>query len=201
MRQRTGADGRFGMSNPTRKYVWMVAVALICIAGLFAWRFAPSAVRWGRAGVIVRRPNRVPPTNAVGSQPRNIAPFATVTVSSEDTTRGQNAAGVADGRPDASEWSSAGEGAGAWITLTWDRPATISEIDLYDRPDPIDNVLSGTLAFEDGSAIVVHALPATGAPERVIFAPKTIHSVTYRIDQAQGQNAGLGEIMIIGTLN
>jgi hypothetical protein len=25
--------------------------------------------------------------------------------------------------------------------------------------------------------------------------------VTFRIDQAQGRNAGLGEIMVIGTLN
>jgi hypothetical protein len=189
------------MSDTARNYVWLVALALICIAGLFVWRFAPAAVRWGRAGVIVRRPSKVTLTRAAERQPRNIAPLATVTVSSEDTTRGQTGAGVADGQPDASEWSSAGEGAGAWITLTWDRPATVSEIDLYDRPDPFDNVLSGTLTFEDGSVIVVHALPATGAPERVIFAPKSIHSVTFRIDQAQGRNAGLDEIMVIGTLN
>ena len=189
------------MSNPVRKSVWLVAAALVCIAGLFAWRFAPSALRWGRAGVIIRHPNKVSPTKAGDRLARNIAPLATVTVSSEDTSRGQTGAGVADGQPDASEWSSAGEGAGAWITLTWDLPATVSEIDLYDRPDPVDNVLSGTLTFEDGSVIVVHALPAGGAPERVIFAPKAIHSVTFRIDQAQGRNAGLGEIMVIGTLN
>jgi hypothetical protein len=108
---------------------------------------------------------------------------------------------VADGLPDASEWATAGEGAGAWITLTWDQPATVSEIDLYDRPDPVENVLSGTLTFEDGTVIVVHALPAEGAPERVVFPPKTIRSVTFRIDRAQGRNAGLGEIMVIGTLN
>jgi hypothetical protein len=189
------------MSNPVRSYVWMVVAVLLCIAGVFALHFAPKAVRWGRAGVIIRRPDKAALTPVVDRHLRNIAPLATVTVSSEDTSRGQTGEGVADGQPDASQWSSAGEGAGAWITLTWDHPATVSEIDLYDRPDPIDNVLGGTLTFDDGTMIGVHALPASGAPERVAFPPKTIHSVTFRIDQAQGRNAGLDEIMVIGTLN
>jgi len=189
------------MSNSVRNYGWLVAVALLGIAGVLALRFAPSVLRLGRAGVIIRRPNTVPLTKVGDRNLRNIAPLATVTVSSEDTTRGQTGEGVADGQPDASEWSTAGEGAGAWITLTWDHPATVTEIDLYDRPDPVDNVLSGTLTFDDGSVIVVRALPAGGTPERVTFPPKTIRSVTFRIDQAQGRNAGLGEIMVIGTLN
>ena len=192
------------MSGSGRNYIWLVAGVLVCIAGVLAVHFAPKAVRWGRAGVIVRRPNKAPLTplaRAGERQPRNIAPLATVTVSSEDASRGQTSAGVADGLPDASDWTTAGEGAGAWITLTWDQPATVSEIDLYDRPDPVEKVLSGTLTFEDGSVIVVHALPAGGAPERVVFPPKTIHSVTFRIEQAQGRNAGLGEIMVIGTVN
>ena len=189
------------MSGSGRNYVWLVAGVLVCIAGVMIFHFAPKALRWGRAGVIVRRPNKVPLTRAAERQPRNIAPLATVTVSSEDASRGQTGAGVADGLPDASDWTTAGEGAGAWITLTWDQPATVSEIDLYDRPDPVENVLLGTLTFEDGSVIVVHALPAEGAPQRVVFPPKTIHSVTFRIDRAQGRNAGLGEIMVIGTLN
>ena len=189
------------MSKSVRSYVLLVAVALVCIAGVLAVRFAPTAFRLGRGGVVVRHPNAVALTNVGDHQMRNIAPLATVTVSSEDTTRRQTGEGVADGQPDANEWSSAGEGAGAWITLTWDHAAIVTEIDLYDRPDPVDNVLSGTLTFDDGSVLVVHALPAGGAPERVRFTPKTIHSVTFRIDQAQGRNAGLGEIMVIGTLN
>jgi hypothetical protein len=189
------------MSNSIRNYVWLVALALLCVAGLLALRFAPSALRWGRQGVIIRRPNTVPLTKAGDRHLRNIAPLATVTVSSEGTARGQTGEGVADGQPDASEWSSAGEGAGAWITLTWEHPATVTEIDLYDRPSLVDNVLSGTLTLDDGSVIAVRALPAGGTPERVTFPPKTIRSVTFRIDQAQGRNAGLGEIMVIGTLN
>jgi hypothetical protein len=189
------------MFGTVRNYVWMVAVALVCIAGLLGLRFAPSVFRLGRAGVVIRRPNPVSATQAGDRRQRNLAPLATVTVSSEDSSRGQSGEGVADGRPDTNEWSTAGEGVGAWITLAWDRPATVTEIDLYDRPNPLDNVLSGTLTFDDGSVIVVHALPASGGPERVMFAPKTIRSVTFRIDQAQGRNAGLDEIMVIGTLN
>ncbi len=189
------------MSSSARNYIWLVAGVLVCIAGVLTLHFAPEALRWGRAGVIVRRPNQVRLTRAAGRLPRNIAPLATVTVSSEDASRGQTSAGVADGLPDASDWTTAGEGAGAWITLTWDQPATVSEVDLYDRPDSVEKVLSGTLTFEDGSVIVVHALPAGGAPERVLFPPKTIHSVTFRIEQAQGRNAGLSEIMVMGTLN
>jgi hypothetical protein len=189
------------VSSTVRNYVWMVAVALACIAGLLAVRFVPSALRFRRAGVVIRRPNRVPVAQVGDRHPRNIAPLATVTVSSEDSARGQSGEGVADGRPDTNEWSTAGEGAGAWITLTWDHPATVTEIDLYDRPSPLDNVLGGTLSFDDGSVIVVRSLPAGGGPERVIFAPKTIRSVTFRIDQAQGRNAGLDEIMVFGTLN
>ena len=202
MRLRAGtATGGAAMSNSVRNYVWLVVGALVCIAGVLVFHFAPKALRWGRAGVIVRRPNPKPLTKASDRQLRNIAPLATVTVSSADTARGQTGEGVADGQPDAREWASAGEGEGAWITLTWDYPATVSEIDLYDRPDPVENVLRGTLTFEDGSVIVVHALPAAGGPARVIFAPKTIHSVTFRIDRAQGRNAGLDEIMVMGTLN
>ena len=187
------------MSSSARHYVW-VAVILTCIAGVIGLRFAPTALRMGH-GVIVRRPNPSAFTPAGDHHQRNIAPFATVTVSSEDTARGQTGEGVADGRPDGSEWSSAGEGAGAWITLTWDRSAIVTEIDLYDRASPNENVLSGTLSFDDGTVILVRALPAGGAPERVVFAPKTIHTLTFRIDQAQGRNAGLDEIMVIGTMN
>ena len=43
--------------------------------------------------------------------------------------------------------------------------------------------------------------PRVWRPERVVFAPKIIRSVTFRIDRAQGTNAGLDETMVIGTLN
>jgi hypothetical protein len=57
------------------------------------------------------------------------------------------------------------------------------------------------LTFDDGSTIRVDSLPPGGAPQRIRFPAKTVHSVVFRIDQAQGINAGLAEIMVLGTLN
>src|ERR1017187_6431449 len=106
MRLRAGtATGGAAMSNSVRNYVWLVVGALVCIAGVLVFHFAPKALRWGRAGVIVRRPNPKPLTKASDRQLRNIAPLATVTVSSADTARGQTGEGVADGQPDARGWA------------------------------------------------------------------------------------------------
>jgi hypothetical protein len=69
------------MSGSGRNYIWLVIGLLVCIGGVLILRYAPKAVRWGRAGVIVRRPNKAPLTRAAERQPRNIAPLATVTVS------------------------------------------------------------------------------------------------------------------------
>jgi hypothetical protein len=107
---------------------------------------------------------------------------------------------VADGVIDRNDWVALGETSGAWIKLDWNRPATIHEIDLYDLPDPDDNVLSGMLTFDDGSTLAVEALPSTGAPRRVTFPAKVVSSVIFRIDQAHGPVAGLAEIIVIGTL-
>jgi hypothetical protein len=42
------------------------------------------------------------------------------------------------------------EMAGSWIKLSWDRPASVTEVALCDRPNQLDNVLGGTLSFDDG---------------------------------------------------
>jgi hypothetical protein len=49
--------------------------------------------------------------------------------------------------------------------------------------------------------IPVDTLPPGGPPRRITFPAKTVRSVIFRIDQAQGLNAGLAEIMVFGTLN
>jgi hypothetical protein len=74
-------------------------------------------------------------------------------------------------------------------------------VDLYDLPNLTENVLSGTLTFDDGSTIPVESLPPGGAPRRIRFQAKTVRSVVFRIDRAQGPNAGLAEIMVFGTMN
>ena len=90
--------------------------------------------------------------------PTNIAPMATVTASSTTLSSGKAGEGVADGVVDRDDWVAQGETSGAWIKLSWDRLATIHEIDLFDLPDPDNNVLSGTLMFDDGSTQAVEAL-------------------------------------------
>lgn len=183
-----------------------VIVAAIALVAAVGWYLAAKAKTGTppRRAVVIRHPSpvnkRVAPRKVEplrGAQ--NIAPFATVMVSSVEAAA-VRAEGVADGEAYSGEWVSEGETAGAWIKLTWERPATITEIVLYDRPDPAENVLGGTLEFEDGSQIPVPALPPGGEPLRVTFAPKTVRWLVLRIDSVQGQSAGLVEFAVYGSL-
>jgi hypothetical protein len=197
------------MAKSVRSSVALTVVALCLIAGFLAIEFRATVFRWylaefraHRAATIIRRPAalvRAGVTDNAGI--RNIAPFATVSVSSVEESDGALAQGVADGTADSRDWVTEGETAGAWIRLDWNAPATIMGVDLYDLPNPTDNVLSGTLTFDDGSTVPVESLPPAGAPRRVTFPAKSVRSVVFRIDQAQGANAGLAEIMVFGTLN
>jgi hypothetical protein len=197
------------MAKSVRSFVTLTVVALCLIAGFLAIEFRATVFRWygaefrgHRAATIIRRPSsfaRASRTDSAGI--RNIAPFATVSVSSVEESGGELAQGVADGTADSRDWVTEGETAGAWIRLDWNAPATIFGVDLYDLPNPMDNVLSGTLTFDDGSMIPVESLPSGGAPRRITFPAKTVRSVVFRIGQVQGVNAGLAEIMVFGTLN
>jgi hypothetical protein len=194
-----GLPREVSVADARRSDLWLGVVVMTVIGVALGARFLPTAIRLSRQGVVLRRPGATRVAANADGGFRNIAPAATVTASSEVPSRGRGGEGVADGQPDANEWVSE-DSVGAWIMLTWDRPALISEIVLYDRPDPASNVVAGTLSFDDGSVIIVRALPAEGAPERIKFPPKTVRSVTFRIDHAQGPNAGLDEIMVMGAL-
>jgi hypothetical protein len=148
-----------------------------------------------RPSVVTGAKQSIPPRPQAA--PRNIAPLATVTVSSVADSGGQPA-GVADGVVDSSEWVARGELQGAWIKLTWDRPAVVEQIDLYDRPSPLENVLGGTLIFDDGAMIPVPKLPPDGTPWHVKIPPKHVTWIMFRIDAAQGRTTGLAEIMVFG---
>jgi hypothetical protein len=197
------------MAKSVRSFVTLTVVALCLIAGFLAIEFRTTVFRWylaefrgHRAATIIRRPGSSALAVRTGNAGiQNIAPFATVSVSSVEESGGELAQGVADGIADSRDWVTEGETAGAWIRLDWNTPATILRVDLYDLPNPTDNVLSGTLTFDDGSMIPVESLPPEGAPRRITFPPKTVRSVIFRIDQAQGVNAGLAEIMVYGTLD
>ncbi len=83
----------------------------------------------------------------------NIAASATVTASSDSPQYQQTAAkavdGVIFGWPDdyTHEWATAGQGAGAWLKLTWTSSYVVDQVVLFDRTNLNDQILSATLTF------------------------------------------------------
>jgi hypothetical protein len=132
----------------------------------------------------------------------NLASFAAATASTENDGRGQGAAkaidGVVDGYPTDSsrEWASVGQLAGAWIQLTWQTPQMVAQAVLHDRINTSDQVLSGTLRFNDGSTVAIGALLDNGAAVTVNFAPRSVSWVRFEINGARGDNTGLAELEI-----
>src|ERR1039457_3702946 len=185
------------MTKSVRSLVTLTLVALCLIAGFLAIEFRTTVFKWylaefrgHGAPTIIRRPGSLArAASTENARIRNIAPVATGSGSSVEESDGTLAQGVADGVADSKDWVTEGETAGAWIRLDWNAPATIMGVDLYDLPNLSDNVLSGTLTFDDGSTIPVASLPPGGAPRRITFPAKTVRSVVFRIDHAQGLNA------------
>jgi hypothetical protein len=145
-------------------------------------------------------------TQAASGSSSNIAPLATVTASSQNTSTGQSATkavdGILDGYPGdyTREWATVGQGAGAWIRLAWGAPYTLDHVVLYDRPNSNDQVLGGTLSFSDGSTLVVGALTNSGSAVTVSFTPRSVTSVTFTVNSisATTQNIGLSEFQSYG---
>jgi len=136
----------------------------------------------------------------------NLATRAQVSVSSEDAANGRGRDKAVDGVLHGSlvagrkEWATGGQLAGAWIQLDWPSPVSVAQVNLYDRPSLGENVIAGTITFSDGSMIPVGALPANGHVQPVVFPPKVVTWVRFTVDQAQGTQAGLSEIEVLGKL-
>jgi LmbE family N-acetylglucosaminyl deacetylase len=143
-------------------------------------------------------------TDPPPSTDTNLAPQATVTVSSENASTEQLGIkavdGVVGGYPGdyTKEWATLGQLAGAWIELSWSAPRTISRVRLFDRPNTDDHMLAGTLSFSDGSSLAVGAVPNDGTGMEVTFAERTVTSVRFRVDRAVGFNIGLAELEVYG---
>ncbi|MCE0498255.1 MAG: glycoside hydrolase family 31 protein [Methylacidiphilales bacterium] len=114
-----------------------------------------------------------------------------------------NAAGAIDGHvggypnDTSQEWTSNRQKEGAWIKLTWSHPVDAQAIWLYDRPNPDDQVLAGTLEFNDGTKMNVDALPNDASqPFKITFPTKSIRWVKFTVTQVspKTQNIGLSEI-------
>lgn len=96
------------------------------------------------------------------------------------------------------EWTTNGEGAGAWLKITFPTVKHLNEIILYDRPNPIDHVLQGKLIFSDGSELKTGDLPNAGGPRKLSFEQKSITWVKFIVVQSAGLNIGLAEIEVYG---
>ena len=137
--------------------------------------------------------------------PANIARTAKVTASS--VFGGYSAAGAVDGVVDgypndtSHEWATLGERETAMIRLDWKTPQTIDRVQLFDRPNDLDQITSGLLFFSDGSSIRTGALPDDAKKGlEVRFAPKTVRWVAFAVDGTKkgSPNIGLSEIAVFG---
>ena len=141
------------------------------------------------------------------AQTSNIAPLATVTASTQNSSTGQTAVkavdGVIDGYPGdyTKEWASTGQKTGAWLNLSWPAPYSVNQVVLYDRPNSSDQITSATLAFSDGSSITVGPLNNNGTATTYSFAAKTITGLRMTVTGVSSStgSVGLSEIQVYGT--
>jgi hypothetical protein len=133
-----------------------------------------------------------------------VARSAQVEVSS--TYPGYAARGAIDGRvggypgDTSEEWASRGEKQGAWIKLTWQQPQPVRRVQLFDRPNPLDQITGGRLEFSDGTSIALERpLPDGGAQGvEIAFEPKTVRWVKFTVTDVKpgSPNIGLAEIAV-----
>jgi LmbE family N-acetylglucosaminyl deacetylase len=134
----------------------------------------------------------------------NVAPLATVTASSENSSTGQLAVKAVDGSTDGypgdytHEWATNGQGVGAWLNLAWTSPQTLTSITLFDRPNLNDQIIGATITFSDGSSLPVGTLPNDGSPLTLTFPAKTVTSLKLTVTavSATTRNIGLAEIQV-----
>lgn len=134
---------------------------------------------------------------------QNVARQAKISVSSVHPDYRAEAIcdGSAVGFPEnpASEWASHGEGAMAFVRLTWDSSVTIDRIWLFDRPNQLDQITGGMLVFSDGSTLSVPALPdGPGEGLEVRFAPRQVSWLEFVITDVKPgtPNVGLAEMAV-----
>lgn len=95
------------------------------------------------------------------------------------------------------EWAVAAgdttDGSDPWIKLDWPTARPLNQVVLYDRPNQVDQVTSGTLHFSDGTSLSVGPLPDAGMPHFVKFSSKNVTWVKFEINGSRGL-PGLSEI-------
>jgi hypothetical protein len=160
-------------------------------------------------GTQVSAPSTVTITVAAASGATNVAPLATATASSQNTSTGQLASsaidGVISGYPadNTAEWATQGGGVGSWLELTWSEPYTLSSVVLFDRPNLDDQITSGTLTFSDGTVISFGELSNAGTTGLTVTPTTPITTTTLLMTvtgvSATTANIGLSEIQAFGS--
>jgi hypothetical protein len=125
--------------------------------------------------------------------PGNIAPYATISSSSQFSAQ-YAAAKVTDRLVgDTGEWASNGQ-TNPWVQLTWAGTVALNRVILYDRANGDDDANGGTLSFSDGTSIPVTAIPHDGGALAVYFATKNVTWAKFQVSGGSGSNVGLSEI-------
>ncbi len=140
----------------------------------------------------------------IGAYATTVAPQATVTASSQNTSTSQQASKAVDGYTvgtgiaGSREWATTGGRAGSWLKLSWRKAQPVDRVVLYDRPNGNDQVTGGKLTFSDGSSVTVPALPNNGTGYTVTFAKRTVTAMTFTATAVSGttRNVGLAEIQV-----
>jgi hypothetical protein len=129
--------------------------------------------------------------------PGNVAPKATVTVSSEYAPGfgGKHLVDGWCGQHEVGEWSSNGE-ARPWLKLEWQAPVTIAKVVVHDRANPSDHAKAGRLTFSDGEAVAITDIPNDGSPRGVAMPPRQAKWLKFAVTESSGSNIGLSEIEV-----
>lgn len=192
-----GADGRT---------LWLCYAANFSSGwGGITFKSRPPGSRYGMCLQEVRLlapDDPVPPPSPL-TAPDNIAPLATVTVSSTHADYASEGLtdGVVDGFPGDihREWCSQGESETAMVRLTWNIEQTIDRVWLFDRPNPLDQIRSGLIAFSDGTTVRTGELPDNAKQGLEIrFSPRRVRWLVFAVHEVKpgSPNIGLSELAV-----
>lgn len=136
--------------------------------------------------------------------PDNIAPLATITVSTEASTTfagrfvNDGIIGV-DGK---GEWACQASTAFwgyirlPWVQLDWNTPQWVNKIVLFDRPSLKENITGAKIIFSDGSVEWVNQIPIDGAGLAVNFTSRKVQWIRIEATDGIGGELGFSEIEV-----
>jgi len=127
----------------------------------------------------------------------NIAPLATIFVTSESENENASGEKTTDGifgYDGTGEWLSDGEQT-PMVQLRWPEAVVIDKVVLYDLAGPAQ-VTAGKISFSDGSFIDIPELPDDGSPYEVTFEQKSVKWIRFQILEAVSEIRGLAEIEV-----